>query len=223
MKNRTPNRALFLLSVGLLTPAVAHNLSPKSFADLKNATQNFAHAGSAKLAGTQKGVRLNGPMPNFAISDVYGKGYTKASFQGKLLLVVLADTQCPCVQAVEMRLRNLGTTYDKAGLRPVYLFSKPGDRPIDVARFMQEHRINFPAFLDPKQGMLRMLDGQCSSEVYLFDRKGILRYHGRVDDSTFDPKAVHSKDLENAIQAVIKGKKVARQEVPAMGCAIPRI
>lgn len=208
--------ALCGLVAAVSTSAVAHNLDKKSFGQLKAETSKFAHASSARVA-------INKPMPNFAAPTLDGKGLSKASFKGKLGLFVLADTKCPCVQAIESRVVNLSKKYGSKGLRVAFVFSMPGEKPLAIARFMQDHQIPFPAIIDRDQRMLRMLDGQCSSEVYLTDKNGILRYHGRVDDSTFDPKAVKSRDLEKAIVALTQGKRVARAEVPAMGCAIPRL
>ena len=141
----------------------------------------------------------------------------------KIGLFVLADTQCPCVVAVEERVKNLAKQYAPKGLRVAYVFSTPGQKPIDIARFMQNHLIGFPAIVDQKQSLLKMLDGRASSEVYLFDKSGVLRYHGRVDNETFDPKAATKHDLADAVAAVVAGKPVPRAEAPAMGCAIPRL
>lgn len=208
--------ALGALSALVSAPVWAHNLDQKSFGQLKSETRNFAHARSATVA-------LGRPMPAFAAPTLDGKGLSKASFAGKIGLFMLADTQCPCVQAVEGRIGALAKKYSAQGLRVAYVFSTPGEKPIQIARFMQNHRIPFPAIVDRDQRMLRLLDGQCSSEVYLTDKQGILRYHGRVDDSTFDPKSIRSRDLENAIVAVSRNQKVARPFVPATGCAIPRL
>lgn len=205
-----------LVVLSLALPCLAHNISKKGFGQLKAETKNFAHASSAK-------ARINSPMPRFAVPTLDGKGLTNASFKGKMGLFVLADTQCPCVQAVEERIKNLSKQYGPNRLRVAYVFSTPGQRPLDIARFMQNHLIGYPAIIDRDQGLLKMLDGRASSEVYLFDAKGVLRYHGRVDNETFDPKAATQHDLADAIAAVAQNKKVARAEVPAMGCAIPRI
>ncbi len=207
-----------LCAVSLLAlPALAHNFSQKGYGQLKSETQNFAHASSSQT------VKINSPMPNFAAPTLDGKGLSKAAFQGKMGLFVIADTQCPCLQAVEERIKALSTRYRSKGLRVVYVFSKPGERPIDVARFMQNHLIGFPAVIDKNQRLLKMLDGRCSSEVYLFDRNTILRYHGRVDDETFNPSAARQHNLADALAAVATGKSVVRAQAPAMGCAIPRI
>lgn len=197
-------------------PVLAHNLDKKSFGQLKSEQKNFTHARSAL-------AKVGVPLPNFAAPTLDGKGLSRASFQGKMGLFVLADTQCPCVKAVESRISNLSKKYGAKGLRVAYVFSMPGEKPLAIARYMQDHQIPFPAIIDRDQRLLKMLDGRCSSEVYLSDKAGVLRYHGRVDDSTFDPKSVKSRDLENAIVALTQNKRVAKAEVPAMGCAIPRI
>jgi cytochrome oxidase Cu insertion factor (SCO1/SenC/PrrC family) len=210
-------------ATGLSAVAQAHNLDQQSYAQLKSQTKNFAHARSNNRNTQPAVVRLNGRLPDFTARDVFGKEYTRDSFKGQLPVFLLADTQCPCVKAVEGRLKDLAKKYGNAKLQPIYLFSLPGERPLEIARFVREHGIPFPAIVDSNQHLLKTLDGACSSEVYLFDSRGYLRYHGRVDDSTFDPKTVKSRDLENAIVAVSKGRPVAKPFVPAMGCAIPRI
>ena len=201
----------------LIVPAFAHNISKKGYDQLKSETENFAHAKSAPSA------QINRKLPSFAVKTIYNTGFTNASFLGKIGVFVLADTQCPCVQAVEERLKTLSKRYGKNGVKIVYVFPKPGERALDVARFMQNHKIPFPAVIDKDQRMLKMLDGKCSSEVYVTDKRGVLRYHGRVDDSTFNPKAVQKRDLERAIVQIARNQKVTQPEVPAMGCAIPRL
>ena len=214
------SRALALY--GLLALSVAPTLAnhpfapPVPFSKLKAQTKGFAHAKSAVAA-------IGKPMPRFAAPTVGRIGLTNASFKGKMGLFVLADTQCPCVKAVQSRVVNLAKKYRAKGLRVAYVFSMPGEKPVQIARYMHAQNLPFPAILDRDQRLLKMLDGRCSSEVYLTDKRGVLRYHGRVDDSTFDPKSVKSRDLENAIMALTRDKRVTKPEVPAMGCAIPRV
>ena len=202
------------LTVGAI-PLFAHPIDQKGYDQLKSETKYFSHATSGQAA-------LNQPVPNFTIKTLSEKTLSKASFKNKMALFVMADTDCPCVQAVEVRLKTLAKKYGNQGLSIVYIFPMPEQRPAQIARFMQNHQIPFPAVFDQSQRFTKMVNGQCLSEVYLMDKKGILRYHGRVDDSTFDPKAVKSRDLENAIMAIAANKHVPKAFAPALGCAIPR-
>ena len=213
-----PRPLLALAAVAALSvPVWAHNISAKGYDQLAAETANFAHTSSTKSA------KINQKLPAFSVKTVDGKGFTNASFRDKIAVFVMADTQCPCVQAVEGRLKNLSKRYGKNGVRVVYVFPKPGERALDVARFMGNHQIPFPAVVDSNQRFFKMLGGSCSSEIFLTDKAGVLRYHGRVDDSTFNPKAVKKRDLEAAIVQIARGQKVTKPEVPAMGCTIPRI
>lgn len=196
-------------------PSGAHTLDAKSYGQLKASTKNFAHAKSAVVA-------MNQPLPSFSLQMLDGKTLSNASLRGRMTLFVLADTQCPCVQAIEGRVRNLAGKYG-ARLRVVYVFSTPSERPIQISRWMQNHALTFPALLDRDQRLLKMLDRRCSSELYLADKAGILRYHGRMDNETFAPKDATQHDLADAMATVANGKRVARPEAPAMGCAIPRL
>ena len=218
MKLSFPRPLLALAALAALcAPVWAHNISAKGYDQLKGETANFAHVQSAPSA------KINRELPSFAVKTLDGSGFTNASFIGKIGVFVLADTQCPCVQAVEERLKTLAKRYGRNGVRVVYVFPKPGERALDVARFMQNHQIPFPAVVDSGQRFFKMLGGSCSSEIFMTDKKGVLRYHGRVDDSTFNPKAVKRRDLEAAIVQVARNQKVKNPEVPALGCMIPRI
>ena len=214
---KTSSRFVFALCLSLGAPLWAgHSIPKKGFGQLQADTKNFKHAQSTRAS-------LGKPLPNFAVQTLDGKGLTKRSLAGKMTVFVLADTKCPCVLAVQDRVGALGRKYAAKGLKVVYVFSMPDERAVDVARYMHGHKIPFPAILDRNQRLLKMLDGRASSEVYLSDKRGVLRYRGRVDDATFDPKGVKSRDLERAIVSLSKNQKVARPFVPAMGCAIPRI
>jgi len=220
MKTHSIQRFAALLgaSTALYAPAFAsHPVAAKiPFVKLKAQTKNFAHAQSGF-------AKIGKPVPRFSTPTLGQNPFNSASLRGKMTLFVLADTQCPCVKAVEARVVALSKKYAAKGLRVAYIFSMPGEKPIKIARYMHAQGLPFPALIDRDQKLLKMLDGRASSEVFLADKRGVLRYHGRVDDSTFDPKAVKSRDLENAIVALTKNKRVARSEVPAMGCAIPRL
>lgn len=197
-------------------PASAHVLTLQEWKQLKSETRYFAHASSVK-------AKINKALPRLEAITVMAAPFSTTSLKGKMALFVFADTACPCVKAVETRMRKVGKKYGRNTLTIVYVFSKPDETPLQIARYLQKHNLPFTAIYDGDQRVLKTLNAQCSGELFLTDKRGVLRYHGRFDDSMFDEKAVSSRDLENAIIEVKAGRKVKRPEVPAMGCAIPRL
>jgi len=65
-------------------------------------------------------------------------------------------------------------------------------------------------------------DALVTSEAYLIDSTGVLRYHGRIDDS---PRVANVKqhDLQNVLDAYLAGGPLPERESRALGCTIKRV
>ena len=59
-------------------------------------------------------------------------------------------------------------------------------------------------------------------EVFLFDKSGVLVYHGAIDDSPSDASSVKRQHLKTAIDEMIGGKDVSVKKSKSIGCAIKR-
>jgi hypothetical protein len=57
-------------------------------------------------------------------------------------------------------------------------------------------------------------------ESFLFDKNGILVYHGAIDDSPGDPSSVKRHHLQTAIDEMVEGKPVTVKETRSVGCSI---
>ena len=78
----------------------------------------------------------------------------------------------------------------------------------------------FLYLLDEKQEVFPQYGATKTPEVFLLDKDLILHYHGAIDDSPRDAEGVDEKFLENAIQAVEKGKKPSPATTKSIGCGI---
>ncbi len=67
-----------------------------------------------------------------------------------------------------------------------------------------------------------MAGATITPEAALFDREGTLHYLGRIDDRFTDfgkaRQRAHSRDLEQALAAVLEGKPVPVSRTSAVGC-----
>jgi peroxiredoxin len=84
----------------------------------------------------------------------------------------------------------------------------------------EEKGFNFPYLYDESQEVARAYGAQRTSEIFLFDKGGTLRYHGTVDDNYDDPAAVRSHYFRDALEAVLEGSEPATTETAPVGCAI---
>lgn len=184
-------------------------------------------AGGVKLAAAHKHeggnsgkLRIGGTVPNLRFTALDGKSFTLADWKGKLPLIMLADTTCPCVKAYDKRMKALAQKFPD--LRVAYVFPSPMESRAQVQKFVTAREYAWPIAYDGDQAVMGALGGSCTTESFLFDRNGILRYHGRIDDNIYVEEKVRARDLENSIQALTDGKRLVKSEIPAYGCVIPQ-
>lgn len=96
----------------------------------------------------------------------------------------------------------------------------PEDAPEKMAAFAEEHGIFFPYLLDETQEVAKAYRALRTPEVFLFDERRLLRYHGRVNDNPKDPSKVQSHDLGGGHRGPPPGRGAPLKEAPAIGCTI---
>ena len=171
--------------------------------------------------------------PDFQLPGVDGKTYSLASFkEARALLVIFMCNHCPYVIAVQDRINQLAIDYGAKGVAVLGICSNdPVKYPADNFEAMKAHAraqgYVFAYAQDITQEVAKAYDAVCTPDPYLFENlapgKGsdfLLRYHGRIDDSWKDVTAVTRRDLSLAIEAVLAGKPVNPEQIPAMGCSI---
>jgi peroxiredoxin len=91
----------------------------------------------------------------------------------------------------------------------------------EVAAHAKQNGFPFPVLKDEGNKIADHFDAQFTPEIFVLDAKGVLRYHGRIDDSQ-NPANITSHDLRDALDALLAGKNPPRAETKAFGCTIKR-
>jgi hypothetical protein len=143
-------------------------------------------------------------------------------------LVVLCYTEvgCPISQKLAGRLSRLSRAWEQRGVRFLGIDASAQDSREDVAREAAELERAFGVVKDVRQELTRTLDAQTSTEVFLFDKLGELRYRGAVDDQ-FTIGAARPEPtrrfLEEALTAVVAGHEPETTSTAAPGCKLTRL
>ena len=180
--------------------------------------------------------------PPFELPNVDGARMGLASFAGaKALVVAFWCNHCPYVRAHERRVIGLAERMRPRGVAFVAINSNDeANYPEDsfghmVARH-KEMGYTFPYLRDKDQVAARDYGAACTPQFLLFDRDLRLAYQGRFDDDP-DPKGLATaalggtptaapkggpteRYLEDAIEAVLAGRKPPRETTWAIGCSI---
>lgn len=157
------------------------------------------------------------------------KEITLASAKGsKGLLVMFSCNTCPFVVASEKRIKESAEQAAKAGFGVVIVNSNEAkrgddDSPASMKKYGKKQGFKCAYAVDANSTLADAFGANRTPECYLFDKDNKLVYHGGIDDSPKDEKAVTAHYLSDAIKAVEKGEEVAVKTSRSIGCTIKRI
>jgi peroxiredoxin len=166
------------------------------------------------------------PCPPFRLETVDSQVFDRDDLVGsKGFLIAFICNHCPYVSAIEDRLIALAKRYKPLGLMTVGICSNDANRyPDDAKEALFERwkkkNYGFPYLLDDDQTVAKAFGAVCTPDLYLYDHRGLLFYHGRLDDNWQDEQKVHHQDLANAIDLVLANKAPPAEQHPSMGCSI---
>lgn len=170
------------------------------------------------------------PMGSIAIDFVLEgtdrHQYTLRDFEEtKCLVVIFMCNHCPYVQAIWGRLVDLQEKYkDRSvqfiGINPNLNPDYPEESLEKMKDYYEKYKMNFPYLQDSDQSTARAYNAQCTPDIYVYDKDRKLFYHGRLDDNWKNEDEVESRDLDDAISALLEGKALDFDQKPSMGCSI---
>lgn len=179
-----------------------------------------------------QGLRVGDVAPSFklqnAIDDQMVSLDDAAYADAKGVVVIFTCNHCPFAVATEDRIIALHKKYADKGF-PVIAINPndpkavPEDSYDEMKKRAAEKSYPYPYLFDKGQKVYPAYGATKTPHVYLLERMGNefrVAYIGAIDDSARDPEGVEEKYLENAIEALMKGKKPRPKETRAIGCSI---
>jgi len=166
---------------------------------------------------------LGKPVPEFTLpiagSDkvrtLYGERTQKAT------VVLFLSARCPCSGKYDARNRELARVYGAQGVRFLAVNGSQDEPATEVAAHAAKVGFPFPVLKDTTGKVVDAFGAQVTPEVYVLDARGVLRYHGRIDDSR-DGKNIQHHDLRNTLDLLLARNTSDLPETRAFGCAIAR-
>ncbi|HAF29796.1 MAG TPA: thioredoxin family protein [Bacteroidales bacterium] len=177
-----------------------------------------------------QGYKVGDLAENFKLKSTKGEfvslfEYDKAT---KGAIVIFTCNHCPYAKAYEDRIIDLDQKFREKGY-PVIAINPndPALAPEDSFEKMiersNEKGFPFPYLLDETQEVYKMYGATRTPHVYLLNRvdnQFNVSYIGTIDDNYKDPSLVTKKYLENAVNALLKGKLPDPNFTKAIGCSI---
>ena len=171
-------------------------------------------------------IPLGSDAHDFNLPGIDGKDHSLDSYNDeKVLVLVFMCNHCPYVLGVIQRLISLQDKFKDKGVKFVGINANdsenyPEDGFDKMSEYAEDWGLNFDYLWDESQEVAKMYKAQCTPDIYVYDKEQKLAYHGRIDDNWQHEDAVKTRELEDALKALINDNNVSDQQYPSMGCSI---
>lgn len=173
------------------------------------------------------GYKTGDKATDFKLKSVDGSLVSLPN-NSKGAIVIFSCNTCPYVVAYEDRMIDLHKKYAPKGY-PVIAINANDDKvsPGDSFEKMKERakskKFPFAYVHDQTQEVIKTYGGSRTPTVYLLHKEGndfVVKYIGAIDNNYQDPSGVTEKYVEEALDDVMNGRKVAVESTKAIGCTI---
>jgi glutathione peroxidase-family protein len=178
---------------------------------------------------TEGGYKVGETITDFKLKNIDGKMVSLADYsQAKGFIIVFTCNHCPFSQAYEQRIIDLHKKYAAKGypviaINPNDKTRSPEDSYENMIVRAKEKKYPFVYLYDETQTVARTFGATRTPHVFVVSKKkagNIVEYIGAIDDNSEEPKDVTEKYVENALNALLSGKSVTKNNTKAIGCTI---
>lgn len=142
---------------------------------------------------------------------------------GKVVVLVFVRTDCPVSNRYASTIQKLSAAHEGKALFWLVYPSK-SESAEAIRTHGREYGYKIPSLRDPQKALVKESQAQITPEAAVFDGKGHLVYHGRIDnlyEAIGRARTVATThELEDAIEAALSGKSVPASSTHAVGCYI---
>ncbi|MDX9702120.1 MAG: thioredoxin family protein [Candidatus Auribacterota bacterium] len=182
--------------------------------------------GGLAVLQESKSIEIGTPIVDFNLKGTDGNHYTPASFADKdVVVLVVTCNHCPYSKAAWPLLIDLQNKFNDKGVQFVAINPNdekgyPEDSFDNMKVYVEKYGINFPYLRDETQETARALKAVCTPDIYVYDGKRNLYYHGRINNNWQNPDKVTERNLEDALNGLLKGDPPPQDQPPSIGCSI---
>ncbi len=173
-------------------------------------------------------IPLGFEAPDFTLLDtVSGEHKSLQDLKSdKATVMMFICNHCPFVKHIHDGLLALANDYQAKGVSFIAISSNdvdnyPADSPELMKALAAEKGFPFAYLYDETQEIAKAYKAVCTPDFSIFDGDMKCVYRGQLDDSRpNNGKPVTGKDIRAALDAVLAGKEVAKEQYPSIGCNI---
>ncbi|MCL6294304.1 thioredoxin family protein [Jejuia spongiicola] len=175
------------------------------------------------------GYKVGDLAEDFSLKNINETMVSLSDYKdAKGFIITFTCNTCPYAVMYEDRIIALNEKYASKGYPVIAIMPnntdvKPGDNFDAMKSRAKSKGFTFPYLIDEKQDVYPKYGATKTPHIFILQKtsKGnVVQYIGAIDDNYKDASAVNTKYVENAVDALLNGKKVEQTETRAIGCSI---
>lgn len=176
-----------------------------------------------------EGYKIGDVAEDFSLKNIDGNMVSLSDYkEAKGFIVTFTCNTCPYAVMYEDRINALNKKYASKGYPVIAIMPNntdvmPGDNMEAMKARAKSKGFTFPYLIDAGQKVYPKYGATKTPHVFLLqktDGDHVVKYIGAIDDNYKDASAVKVKYVEEAVDALLAGKKVKQTETKAIGCSI---
>jgi peroxiredoxin len=164
--------------------------------------------------------------PKFSLEDYMNEEISLSDLENyDGVLVLFMCNHCPFVQANLPEISRLSEEYSSIAF--VGINTNAGTHPMDSKEKMPElvdeyglDQENFYYLVDSTQEVAEEYGAVCTPDPFLLDMRHKLFYHGRITDKMGPNQQISERNLQQAIDKMLKSKNPPEEQPESKGCSI---
>lgn len=188
---------------------------------------------TAFTVNTDKGgYKVGDVAEDFSLKNINGKIVSMADYaDAKGFIVVFTCNMCPYSKMYEERIIELDKKYKSKGfpviaINPNDPVASPGDDFAAMKVRAKEKEFTFPYLFDEGQKVYPKYGASRTPHVFILNKESkglVVSYIGAIDNNARNAQKASKKYVENAVDALLKGKKPEKTTTKAIGCTIKTV
>jgi peroxiredoxin len=168
-------------------------------------------------------------VTDFSLLNVNGKMVSLKDYKdAKGFIVVFTCNHCPFAKLYPDRMNKLNTKYKPLGVPLIAISSTDTmvyeeDTFAKMVKKAKEEKFNFPYLFDGLQTVGQNFGASKTPHAFVIwkeNKEWVVKYNGAIDDNGKEPEKAENHFVENAVDALLKGKEVETKETKSLGCQI---
>lgn len=157
-------------------------------------------------------------------TDLQGKSVDPVKqAAGKPVILIFVRTDCPVSNRYAPAIQKLQAAYSTR-VDFWLIYPDKDESPAAIEKHLREYGYTIPALRDPGHILVARSQARVTPEAAVFDGRGDLIYHGRIDDWYIAfghaRSAPTTHEAEDAMEAALAGRKPLVATADGVGCYI---